>query len=1005
MAKNKKWILAAVAVLAVVLCCWAAWSKWASTTRIGLVNFQNYQTASLVKSNEDNFIEYEEIPLDRLDRLGRYDLVLGFGMGLKITEEQRAQILAAADEGTPIYIYAATNPENDICSLDSLTKAGISAYIGNGNKRNYRNMARYVRQHIDAKRLFVTPAEEAVESASDVLYHLDEDLSFKTVADYEKYLREQGIYREKAPKIAIVGGLNDPFSGNRANIDSLIVSLQNAGMNVYPVSSYRQRLTFLREIGPDAVIHFAHGRMVMGQADAAVEWLKKRNIPIFSPLSMLETQEEWESDPMGMFGGFMSQSIVVPELDGAIYPYVLNDQELDEEGIYLFKAIPERLKNFTRIIGNFISLKRKPNAEKKVAIYYFKGAGQSSLTAQGLETVPSLYNLLKRLKAEGYTVKNLPATEKEFEKLLMTQGAVLSTYAEGAFDDFLKNGRPALVGKSEYESWVQDALPEELYADVVQLYGEAPGRYMSTVREGEPCLAVARIDLGNVVLLPQPMAAVGDDAFAIVHGAKTAPPHPYIGAYLWAQYGFGADAMIHFGTHGSLEFTPRKQVALCRYDWPDRLVGTIPHFYYYTIGNVGESMMAKRRSYATTISYLTPPFTESKTRGQYKELMNKIEAYYKTDEARQPEVSIAVKKIAVKMGLHRDLRLDSLLTQPYTAEEIARIENFAEEIANEKMTGQLYTTGVPYSPEKIRSSVMAMSADPIAYSVAALDRQRGKVADTQLKSQAFFTQHYLEPAKQLVRQVLGGQKADDALVCRVAGITPEKLAEAHTILTPPRRGMMMGRAATPAEYTADQKREAQAIAEVERTVTNIQNYKRALEESPEMEMRSILNALAGGYVAPTSGGDAVANPQAVPTGRNLYAVNAETTPSEQAWAKGKELAENTLAQYKKTHGDYPRKVSYTFWSSEFIESEGATIAQVLYMLGVEPVRDAYGRVSDLRLIPSEQLGRPRVDVIVQTSGQFRDLAASRLALISRAVEMAAAATLMRCWVGERSVSL
>ena len=121
-------------------------------------------------------------------------------------------------------------------------------------------------------------------------------------------------------------------------------------------------------------------------------------------------------------------------------------------------------------------------------------------------------------------------------------------------------------------------------------------------------------------------------------------------------------------------------------------------------------------------------------------------------------------------------------------------------------------------------------------------------------------------------------------------------------------------------------------------------------------------------------------------------MNAETTPSEQAWAKGKELAENTLAQYKKTHGDYPRKVSYTFWSSEFIESEGATIAQVLYMLGVEPVRDAYGRVSDLRLIPSEQLGRPRVDVIVQTSGQFRDLAASRLALISRAVEMAAAAT-------------
>ena len=205
----------------------------------------------------------------------------------------------------------------------------------------------------------------------------------------------------------------------------------------------------------------------------------------------------------------------------------MNDQELDKDGVYLFKAIPERLKNFTGIVSHFIRLKQKANADKRVAIYYFKGAGQSSLTAQGLETVPSLYNLIKRLKAEGYKVENLPATEKEFEKLLMTQGAVLSTYAEGAFDDFMKNGHPALVEKSEYESWVKQALPQGLYADVVKIYGEAPGNYMSTVENGKSYLAVARIDLGNVVLLPQPMAAVGDDAFAIVHGAKTAPPYLY----------------------------------------------------------------------------------------------------------------------------------------------------------------------------------------------------------------------------------------------------------------------------------------------------------------------------------------------------------------------------------------------------------------------------------------------------------------------------------------------
>lgn len=1048
MSKNK--IIIAIAAVILIVGGWIAWSKLASTTKIALVNFQQFQATSFIKSNNDNFIEYENVPLEELDKLKNYDFVLGFGMGMKVSAEQRAQIQEAADKGVPIYIYAATNPENAICNLDSIQKEDISNYLKNGNKKNYQSMARYIRQYIDKKTLFVTPADSVSETADDVLFHLDENLSFSTVAEYEAYLKKINVYKEGAPRIAMVGGFNDPFSGNRDNIDSIIVSMQNAGMNVYPVASAMKRMEFLKEINPDAVLYFAHGRLAMGQADAAVDWLKERNIPIFTPLTILQTTDEWMKDPMGMYGGFMSQSIVMPELDGGIYPYVITAQEIDNDGNYLFKTIPDRLRNFTQIVKNFTELKRKSNAEKKVSIYFFKGAGQSTLTAQGLETVPSLYNLLKRLKSEGYKVDNLPATEQDFEKLLMVQGSVLSTYAEGAFDNFLKNGHPALVEKSEYESWIHQSLSPELYKDVVNTYGEAPGAYMSVNKDGKSYLAVARIQFGNIALLPQPMAALGGDSFAIVHGAKSAPPHTYIGAYLWSQYAFKADAMIHFGTHGSLEFTPQKQVALGSNDWPDRLVGTIPHFYYYTIGNIGESMMAKRRSYATTVSYLTPAFMESNTRSQFRTLQEKIRDYYKTDEVRQPQASLAVKKIAVAMGLHRDLRLDSIMTNPYKAEDIERIENFAEEIANEKMNGQLYTTGVPYTPEKIRSSVMAMSADPIAYSLAALDRQSGKVSETQLKNKAFFTQRYLDPAKTLVNQILGGKAVTDALICQIAGITEKDLSESKTILTPPKRGMAammaasgdskngkaekgkpsgghpswipktgkkpdhaqaadtqkqakpqhpqgagspMGQGKPKApEYTKEQKDKARAIAEIERTINNITAYKTALEQSPEAELKSIINALSGGYIAPSSGGDAVANPNAVPTGRNLYAVNAEATPSEVAWDKGVALVNATLDQYKKQHkGEYPRKVSYTFWSSEFIETEGATIAQALYMLGVEPVRDAFGRVSDLRLIPTAVLGRPRIDVVVQTSGQFRDLAASRLSLISKAVEMAASA--------------
>ncbi|MDR0506717.1 MAG: cobaltochelatase subunit CobN [Dysgonamonadaceae bacterium] len=1007
----RKYIILIIALLLLTLAVLFVWNRTASVTKIALVDFQPFQRASIVKANDDGFIRYEEVPAEKFGKLKNYDFVLGFGMGMRITAEQRTQIQQAADKGIPVYIHAATNPDNRICNLDSADLAVIKSYLDNGNKKNYRSLARYIRKNIDRKTFFVNECDSVIETASDVLYHLDETVSFKDVSAYENYMKENNFHIENAPKIAIVGGFSDPFSGNRANTDSLIVSLERAGMNVYPVYSGMKRLSFLKEIQPDAVIYFAHGRLAMGQNDAAVDWLKERNIPIFSPLSMLQTQEEWQESAMGMFGGFMSQSIVMPELDGAIYPYVINDQEIDEDGLYMFKAIPERLKSFTQIVSNFIYLKKKNNAEKKVAIYYFKGPGQSTLAAQGLETVQSLYNFLKRLKAEGYNVDNLPADVKAFEKILMTQGSVFSTYAEGVFDDFLKNGQPLLVEKSEYEAWTAKSLPKELYNDVVNTYGEAPGQYMSVNRNGKSSLAVARIQLGNIALLPQPMAGLGGDAFAIVHGAKSAPPHTYIAAYLWSQHAFKADAIIHFGTHGSLEFTPQKQVALSDYDWADRLVGCIPHFYYYTIGNIGESMMAKRRSYATTVSYLTPAFMETDMRSQFRTLQNKVQYYYKSEGKEQEKAALEIKKIAVQMGLHRDLRLDSVTTKAFSTEEIERLENFAEEIANEKMNGHLYTSGIPYSAEKIRSTVLAMSADPIAYSIASLDRQNGQVSEKQINNKPFFTQKYLEPAKSLVNQILNGKQVNDDLICTVAHISLKDLAEAKAIIAPPRHGMSPNNAdtlRTTSQHTAsphakpqqgggrpsfskEQKSRARAIAEIERTVKNVVEYKKALEESPEQEFKSLVNVLGGGYVAPSSGGDAVANPGAVPTGRNLYSINAEATPSEVAWDKGVALVNATLEQYRRQHGDYPKKVSYTFWSSEFIESEGTTIAQVLYMLGVEPVRDAFGRVSDLQLIPSDILGRPRIDVVVQTSGQFRDLAASRLALINRAVEMAAAA--------------
>ena len=1002
-----------------------AWNLWFSSTQVGFVNYQVINLGQISKANHNSFIKISEISTDELDDLDTYDMVFINAMGLRITEEQRNMIQHAAQNGLPVLTTAATNPLNNIVSVDEAVADTLKAYLGNGGRKNYASMLDYVRKYVDKKWMWTDEPLPVARRVVHQFYHADpenpdsEEVGFTHVSQYRNFLKTHGLFKEKAPAVVITGQMGQPAE--------LVSALEKSGNVVYPVNDFKGLIAShaIDSINPSLVIYMAHGRM----GDYAVDYLKQQNIPLFTPLNVNRLIDAWEKDKMGMNGGFMAQSIVTPEIDGAIRPYALFGHYMDEEGLQHAFAIPERLDVFVETVNNYIELQQKPNSEKKVAIYYYKGAGQNALTAGGMEVIPSLYNLLTRLKAEGYTVKNLPASAQELGVMIQRQGAVFGTYAEGAMAEFMKHAQPAIVTKDAYEGWVKKALRPDKYNEILASDGEFPGSYLTT---DNGALAVPRIDLGNIVLLPQNAAGKGDNSFKILHGTEVAPPHAYVASYLWSQYGFGADALIHFGTHGSLEFTPGKQVALCHDDWPDRLIGALPHFYIYSIANVGEGVIAKRRAYAGLQSYLTPPFMESSLRGTYRKLSEAIKVYNQTDpqqvDSRQ-QASFAVKRLAVAMGIHRDLGLDSVLTVPYTEDDIVRIDNFAEELATEKITGQLYTMGVPYEADRITSSVYAMTVDPVAYSLLALDKIRGKAVTDAERKKSLFTARYLSPARSLVARILAGQVvADDALVCQVTGITSEQLEKARLIdrslqvpqgmmammvgggkpatrpkaengrgdeakhLGKPSTAMMKAAMKGKPTYTKAEINLAQAVLEVERTILNVHRYKAALLQSPEQEIRSLLNALDRGYTAPSPGGDPIANPNTLPTGRNLFAINAEATPSESAWEKGKKLAENTIEMYRKRHNDsIPRKVSYTLWSGEFIETEGATVAQVLYMLGVEPIRDAFGRVTDLRLIPSEELGRPRIDVVVQTSGQLRDIAASRLFLINRAVEMAAAA--------------
>ena len=1094
---KKRRILIVAAVAALLLIGFGVWSKWLSTTRIAFVNYQTITLGQIARANDNPLVKIENLTAEDLAKADGYDMVFVQAMGLRLTEEQRTELEKAMKGGTPVVSTMITNPDNDFCSVDTADANRLKAYIDNGGRENYRNLLSYVRKHIDKKIIYAPEAGKVVERIYGLIYHADpdrpddEDKQFNSVAEYNKFLKEKGLWKDDAPAVIITGSMGEP--------KELIAELEKTGNVVYPVNSVQKFVEnqHADSVNVSAIINMAHGRL----GDAFVDYLKRVNVPFFAPLNVNRLEKKWESDNMGMNGGFLSQSVVTPEIDGALRPFALFAHYVGKDDLEYVAAMPERLGTFVQTVNNYIGLKHKPNSQKRVAIYYYKGPGQNAMTAGGMEVGPSLYNLLLRLKQEGYNVAGLPDSAEGLMQAIQRQGAVFNLYAKGAFDDFMKNGKPALVSKNDYDSWVKKTLRPEKYQEVVKANGEFPGEFMATP-DGK--LAVARVQFGNVVLLPQNAAGKGDNAFQIVHGTDAAPPHTYIASYLWTQYGFKADVLIHFGTHGSLEFTPKKQVALSNLDWPDRLVGALPHFYLYTIGNVGEGLIAKRRSYAGLQSYLTPPFMESGMRGTYGELSSKLKLYTQNigkDKALLQQTSLAIKALVVRLGFHRDLGLDSVLSRPYTEEDILRIDNFAEELSNEKITGQLYTLGVPYEAARINSSLLEMCTDPVAYSLFTLDKVRGKATEALLKRRSEFNSRYLYPAKALVQSLIGtSSEVTDAYVCKVGNLSPADLQRAHKIyedLTAPSDMMKMmagmgamgkkgkGGSGMPAgmgmpkgmgkmpsgmgksmpkghamqgghgsmppaahggkmpegmgkkpanmgekpsgmgkgmpaaaksahgksmsgmppkgmsgmgammkdkkkSYSKEDKAFAFAVRELERTLKSIGKYKQYLLASPQMELESMINAMNGGYTAPSPGGDPIVNPNTLPTGRNLFGINAEATPSEAAWEKGKQLAENTIEIYKRRHnGELPHKVSFTLWSGEFIETEGATIAQVLYMLGVEPIRDSFGRVSDLRLIPSKELGRKRIDVVVQTSGQLRDLAASRLFLINKAVEMAA----------------
>ncbi len=830
---------------------YVVYRQFMAPTRILVVNALEAQQADFVLNNDSRHIDVDCVDADQMTSLDGYDAIIFYARRIFLTDEQVAEVQRVASRGVPV--FTKTLRTSDFVENHNLTDAQIDTlkqYFENDNRQNYRNGLRYLRHIATPHRWGDQQVEPPVEVPKNMFYHRQYGQYFKTADELTAYLRHQGLYHEDGPAVAFVSGITFPMEGNREHVDTLITMLTRRGMNVYPLTGMgKMRDRMLRQLQPDAVVYLPMGRI---GNDTLIQWMQAKNVALFTPFPISASHDEWLDEHIPMSSGSKNARIVIPEIDGGIAPYCIATQNTGDRGYYRYTAEVERCEALAENVGRYLALRTKPNGEKRIAIGYFRRPGKDALLASGMEVVPSMYNFLLRLREEGYRLDGLPATLDAFAR-----------------DVHEAADRPLWAVKRDYEQWVKQVIPAAKYAEVTDRYGTPP--------DSIPMTAVR---YGNVLLFLQPRPALGDDDFRFVHGVDVAPPHSYLAPYLYMQREFRADALVHFGTHGNLEFTPGRDAAMRRDDWSQQLIGPTPHFYFYTTGNIGEAVIAKRRSHAVIMTYLTPSYAESGMRQKYNQLHQDIH------KALNGQAMPSVKQRIVAEGLHRALGIDSIPGKALTRDELERIDTHIEELMDERMQGAYYILGQPYTEEQLRQTCRAISDDPAQW--------------------------------------------------------------------PRLRSLLLA--------------------------------------STQAEMDNMVRALSGGTVAPAPGGDPVMNDNVLPTGRNMFSINPDNTPDPQAWEDGRRLAEQTLAEYRRKHdGQWPRKVSYTFWAGEFIASGGATIAQALWMLGVEPVRDSQGRIGQLRLVPAAALGRPRINVVVQVSGQLRDIADSRLKLITEAIQMASAA--------------
>jgi cobaltochelatase CobN len=887
--------------------------------------------------------------------------------GRKAWPEGVTALTALASTGKPLVALGGeATPDAELMAL-STVPAGVAAealgYLREGGPENLRELSRFL---------------------SDTIYLTGEGF------DPPRPMPAYGVHQlpglpaatAQGPVVAVVFYRAHELAGNTAFVDTLCAALAQRGATPLAVFCGSLRgsgdskadaglADLLKPAGTVITTVLAAGGAgaadVTGESDWDAGLLARLDVPILQGLCLTSSRAQWEASNAALAPIDAAMQVAIPEFDGRLITVPFSFKEQGPDGIPVYAADPERAARLAGIAVRQARLALTPNPAKRVAImlssYPTKHARIGN--AVGLDTPASAVGLLRAMRDAGYDLGD--GFPEDGDTLIHSLIAAGGHDTEWLTEEQLR-AAPARVPLAAYRRYF-DNLPNEQRLKLQAHWGDPPGNLYTDESSGDIVLACLRF--GNVVLMIQPPRGFGENPVAIYHDPDLPPSHHYLAAYRWLAEDFRADAIVHLGKHGTLEWLPGKGLGLSAACAPDAVLGDMPLVYPFIVNDPGEGTQAKRRAHAVIIDHLVPPMARADTYGEMAKLEQLLDEYATVaalDPDKLPALRAQIWSLVQAAHLHQDLGVDAAPGSAEFDEFVLHIDGYLCEVKDAAIKDGLHILGAAPVGDALVNLVLVILRAPQLWSArwgalpglrAALGLTEPGIAAPPAPSVRTDTDHYEQLARDLVEAIA----ATDWDTSRAPEVSSRVLGHDGPALSAVTRLL---------EFAC-----AELVPRLNATTG---------------EIDAVLHALDGGYVpAGPSGSPTRGLVNVLPTGRNFYSVDPKAIPSRNSFQTGLALADSLLARHLADEGEYPRCVGLTVWGTSAMRTQGDDIAEVLALIGCRPVwDDASRRVTGVEIVPLAQLARPRIDVTLRISGFFRDAFPHVIALLDDAIAAVAA---------------